>query len=236
MNNGEFLLSLIQKFNIESGKWRNISNGIDKSLLLKVFEPSHSKKKYFFFWNDQQPVEQLETVEGFIDLYFGNDIIPQDTYLILLSGIKELNESVYKKIIEVEENEFRYKKYVCYYTETEIEELKNNQVEIFSMKENFFKVYNEFKRDHSFTLLYRMIIKIPIIKMNFEQKELEDFQYLYEAKRKETDAYTISQIKEVEDYILQDIPNQELDEIATKLVDDYINKIYGDDLIEYLSK
>lgn len=72
--------------------------------------------------------------------------------------------------------------------------------------------------------------------MNFEQKELEDFQYLYEAKRKETDAYTISQIKEVEDYILQDIPNQELDEIATKLVDDYINKIYGDDLIEYLSK
>ncbi|EMF0100602.1 hypothetical protein O1E28_000423, partial [Enterococcus hirae] len=78
--------------------------------------------------------------------------------------------------------------------------------------------------------------KIPIIKMNFEQKELEDFQYLYEAKRKETDAYTISQIKEVEDYILQDIPNQELDEIATKLVDDYINKIYGDDLIEYLSK
>lgn len=72
--------------------------------------------------------------------------------------------------------------------------------------------------------------------MNFEQKELEDFQYLYEAKRKETDAYTISQIKEVEDYILQDIPNQELDEIATKLVDNYINKIYGDDLIEYLSK
>ncbi|EMF0102595.1 hypothetical protein O1E28_002535, partial [Enterococcus hirae] len=140
MNNGEFLLSLIQKFNIESGKWRNISNGIDESILLKVFEPSHSKKKYFFFWNDQQPVEQLETVEDFIDLYFGNDIIPQDTYLILLSGIKELNENVYKKIIEVEENEFRYKKYVCYYTETEIEELKNNQVEIFSIKENFFKI------------------------------------------------------------------------------------------------
>lgn len=236
MNNGEFLLSLIPKFKLESGKWINISNDMEEDIVLKIFKPLNSKKKYFFFWNAQQPMEQLETVDSLIDLYFGNDIIPQDTYLILFSGTKELNENYYKKIIEVEENEFRYKKYVCYYTESEIECLKNNQGEIFSTKEDFFKTYTEFKRDEQFTLLYRMIIKVPIIKMSFDQKKLENFQDLYEMRRKETDRYTINQIKEVEDFIFKDIPDERLDEVATKLVDDYINNIYGDDLIEYLPK
>jgi len=142
----------------------------------------------------------------------------------------------YKQIIEVEENEFRYKKYVCYYTRDELEALKNQVEEIFVSEDNFFKKYPDFKRGDSFALLYRMIIKIPIIKLMFEKKELEEFQKLYEAERETNKLFTIEQLLEMENQIIPYIPNkEEFDETNLKLVDNLIDNIYGGEINEYLS-
>ncbi len=237
MNNGEFLLSVVQKFSLENGQWKQSYYSNEENELLRMYEPSNSRKKYLFFWNNQQPINQLDTVDELISEYVDHDIIPQDTYLILFSEAESLNEMYYKQIIEVEENEFRYKKYICYYTSKELEELKQKNEDIFVSKDNFFKVYPDFRREDSFTLLYRMIIKIPIIKMMFEKKELEEFQQLYESERKETNDYTLQQIIDMENRIIPNIPNdeEELENAVTELVDSFIENIYGGELDEYLS-
>ncbi|MBF2342250.1 ABC-three component system middle component 1 [Listeria welshimeri] len=236
MNNGEFLLSVVEKFDLENGDWSELHSSNEENMVLKMYKPNNSRKKYLFFWNNQQPMEQLDKVDKLITESIDYAIIPQDTYLILFSEVGSLDEAHYKQIIEVEENEFRYKKYVCYYTSNELEELKRQNEDIFNIKDNFFKVYPNFRREDSFVLLYRMIIKIPIIKMAFEKKELEDFQELYEMERKATSAFTIKQIVTMENKIIPNIPNEEkFEEAAVKLIESFIDDIYGGELDEYLS-
>ena len=236
MSDGEFLLSVVQKFDLENGQWKELYNEVSKEMYLKMYEPRNSKKKYLFFWSKQAPINQLDMVDELIDEQLNYTIIPQDTNLILFSEVESLDEMHYKQIIEVEENEFRYKKYVCYYTLDELEALKNEVKEIFISEDNFFRAYPDFKRGDSFALLYRMIIKIPIIKLMFEKKELEEFQKLYEAEREATEIFTIEQIVEMENQIIPYIPNkEEFEEITKDLVDNLIGNIYGGELDEYLS-
>ena len=236
MNNGEFLLSVVEKFDLENGNWSELHSSNEKNMVLKMYKPNNSRKKYLFFWSNQKPMEQLDIVDELITESIDYAIIPQDTYLILFSEVGSLDEAHYKQIIEVEENEFRYKKYVCYYTSNELEELKRQNEDIFNIKDNFFKVYPNFRREDSFVLLYRMIIKIPIIKMSFEKKELEEFQELYEMERKATSAFMIEQIVTMENKIIPNIPNEEEFEVAAvKLIESFIDDIYGGELDEYLS-
>lgn len=236
MNDGNFLLSVTKRFNLIEGIWKDIYSNLEKEILFGSYEPSGSSKKYLFLWNNQEPEEQLDQADELIETYLEYPIIPQDTYLIFFSRVSDLNEESYKKIIKVEENEFCYKKYVCYYTKTELKDLRNKSDEIFNNGVNFFESYPEYKKDDSFTLLYRMIIKIPIIKMDFEKKELDDFHNLYTAVRKKTDLFSLNEINDMENIILPSIKEDEgLETNIENLVDGFIKDIYGGDINEYLS-
>ncbi|SPW92742.1 Uncharacterised protein [Enterococcus malodoratus] len=164
MNDGNFLLSVTKKFGLEDGTWKEIYSNLEEEVLFSSYQPKEISKEYLFLWSNQEPEEQLEQADRFIETYLEHEVIPQDTYLILFSRVPDLTTESYKKIIKVEENEFCYKKYVCYYTENELKELRSKSEEIFNIDGNFFKSYPEYKKDISFTLLYRMIIKIPLIK------------------------------------------------------------------------
>jgi len=91
MNDGEFLLSVITKFDLEDGQWKELRIEVTKELGLKLYEPNNSKKKYLFFWSKQAPIDQLDVVDELIDEQLKYNIIPQDTYLILFSEIESLD-------------------------------------------------------------------------------------------------------------------------------------------------
>lgn len=236
MNDGNFLLSTTKKFDLIEGQWEEIYSNLEKEILFSYYEPLKSSKRYFFLWSNREPEEQLEQANELIEDYLEFSVIPQDTYLVLFSRVADLSEQSYKKIIKVEENEFCYKKYVCYYTKDELKELRNKSDEILKNEVNFFESYPEYNKADAFTLLYRMIIKIPIIKMEFKKKELEGFHNLYESVRKKTDSFTLNQIKDMEDMILPCIKEDDgFEEDIASLVDEFIKEIYGGDINEYLS-
>ncbi|MGG5331509.1 ABC-three component system middle component 1 [Enterococcus sp. AZ163] len=236
MNDGDFLLSIIKKLDVEEGDWEKLYSNLEDNSILYKYTPSDSKKGYLFYWSNQEPMSQIEEVDNLVDNEIELSIVPQDTYLILFTRIEALKEKQYKKIIEVEENEFRYKKYVCYYTEEELIEMKNKIEEGFVIDKDFLRDNSHFIDEKLFAFIYRMIIKVPIIKMNFEQKELEEFQSLYEIEKESEKKYQPDELNEMEQKVFSVIPDKlNSDLVATDIVDNLISDIYGDDLNEYLS-
>ena len=234
MNDGNFLLYVTKKFDLVKGQWQELYS--DENTVFTSYEPINSSKKYLFLWGNKEPEEQIDLADELIDKYIEYTVIPQDTYLILFSKVQSLNEKNYKKIIKVEENEFCYKKYVCYYIESEIDALRKKNDDIFKYMSNFFSRFPDHNKSDEFSLLYRMIIKIPIIKMEFEKKELDDFFELYNTVRKETQSFSINEINEMENKIFSKISeDNKLDERINDLVEELIENIYGGDINEYLS-
>ena len=70
--------------------------------------------------DEQDNLAQIEDVVLNSDVYtvIGKPK-PSNSYMILLWKVEQIDESLYPYIIQIEENEFFYKKYVFYYTEKE---------------------------------------------------------------------------------------------------------------------
>ena len=88
-------------------------------------DSSGEEKKYYYFAefaidDEQDNLAQIEDVVLNSDVYtvIGKPK-PSNSYMILLWKVEQIDESLYPYIIQIEENEFFYKKYVFYYTEKE---------------------------------------------------------------------------------------------------------------------
>lgn len=242
MNDGEFFLSVLAMFEEEKGYWLDLldSKQLEKKCIFKCFISEKSNKIYFFYWDNNGAEEQLSIVDTLIENMENLDFLPQDSYLIMFTNIETTTDSKYKEIILVEENEFRYKKYVCYYTKEEIANLRGNIDQI--VVSDLWSDSDLLLKNEAYSLLYRIIIKVPIIKMNFQKKELEDFDSIYkeirESGKRITNKFTSDEIISMENILLPYVPEEEdkIKDQAEDFVKNLIGKVYGDGLDEYLSE
>lgn len=242
MNDGEFILSILTMLKTEKGNWIDLSDdGIfEEDYTFRYFVSEKSEKKYLFYWDDTNPAEQLNKVDILIERAKAFNFIPQNTYLILFSNFETTEEIQYKEIIMVEENEFRFKKYVCYYTQKELADLRENSSEIITDK--IWMDSSLLNKSDAYNLLYRIIIKIPFIKMNFQREELEGFDSIYknirESGKKITEGFEAEQIMKMEKIVLQNLPeNREtIKKHAEEFTNNFIRKVFGEDIDEYLSE
>lgn len=229
-------------FENENGRWIDLMSdrSTDNDCIFRCFISEKSNKKYLFYWDIQGAEEQLSMVDNHIDDLKDFEFLPQDTYLILFTNIESAAEDKYKEIILVEENEFRYKKYVCYYTDEEIMDLKDNTTNVITNE--IWSDSNLLDKSEAYNLLYRIIIKVPIIKMAFQKKELEEFDTIYqeirESGKRITGNFTAEEIVSMEKVILPHIP-EDVDMIKDQagiFANNLIGKVFGDELDEYLSE
>ena len=97
----------------------------DNDQVQLFLDSSGEENKYYYFAefviNDEQ--DNLAQIE---DMVLNSDVYtvigkpkPSNSYMILLWKVEQIDERLYPYIIQIEENEFFYKKYVFYYTEKE---------------------------------------------------------------------------------------------------------------------
>ena len=114
---------------------------------------------------------------------------PSSSYLILLMKVDKIEESIYPGIIELEENEFFFKKYVFYYTEEELNAFNEWYAEMKSKgKASIKQLLNEISEPNvDFDCLYiaffiRLLIKIPFFQLDFPKAVLKDFNEIVNDK------------------------------------------------------
>ena len=147
-------------------------------------------KHYFFAkYNVQEGKDNLWEIE---QRTFNNKKVFEDerpnpslSYLILFWQVEEINDDVFSKVIQIEENEFFYKKYVFYYTSDEISMLRKwideqKHVSISGILNEISKEGDEISE--KFLLLIRLFVKIPFWRFEFKKDELEDFEDLVNRK------------------------------------------------------
>lgn len=151
---------------------------------------------------------------------------PSESYLILLWKVESLDDNLFPKIIEIEENEFVFKKYVFYYTEAELNECSNWLDETFSEGNIFvsklLKYLPSIDNTNTYNFLTRLLIKLPYIELDFEKAELKDFNnYIID----DINAMRTNKI-EVENL------NKKLTSLFTKYDDEKVCKLLIDELME----
>lgn len=169
----------------------NILNGIDDKNSKKLINDKNelyisNTGNYYFFSEsiDDKNIVNISDIEYAIQ---ENELFkcvekpkPSDSYLIMIWKVDKIDESIYPIIIETEENEFLFKKYVFYYTEEEIQQCKHwltytygNNVITTTQLLNDLKTI-EGKPEYQF--LTRLLIKLPYIELSFEKVEHKEFQ------------------------------------------------------------
>lgn len=174
--------TIINMLPLLEGEWKIVDKiYLDECLLYKL----NDGRNYFFYSftdifsdNTAQFSEKIIARAESVIQNILPDYIPQDTYVIFFSKIKEHEKNHTKFIIRTEENEFLFKKYVCLYTEEEINATEQELPQL-NLKEEFWS--NESLRNlnsklHSKFLL-TLSIKVPIIKLKFAEiffKSIDD--------------------------------------------------------------
>lgn len=165
-NDGRYLISVIKKLKHFEGTWENLYSNDENNSFVTCFSALLSEKKYFY-WSEDTPLNQLDFVDQVIDKLIEVKFKPQNAYLIIFSKVADYLEHDFKEIISVEENEFRYKKYVCYYTDEELVDLKKHDNQLLSDNNIWSKGMSFDDTEKYKALLYRIIIKVPIIRLDF---------------------------------------------------------------------
>ena len=109
---------------------------------------------------------------------------PQDSYLILFYLVDVIDESVHKKTIALEENEYFFKRYVFYFTRDEFH--------AFSMwfSTRMDKTLNAIlldvdvknaKRILPIDFLLRLLVKLPFMQLHFTAAEMTEFDTILES-------------------------------------------------------
>ncbi|WP_294324489.1 ABC-three component system middle component 1 [uncultured Chryseobacterium sp.] len=107
--------------------------------------------------------------------------------LLILNKVEKLGEINFDNLLQIEENPYHFKKSILYYTAEELVNLNAKigesdilpAIELLILKDQIFEKHKTDFDTNSFeSLLYRMVIKIPIIKIKITQtnnlKSLEE--------------------------------------------------------------
>lgn len=109
-----------------------------------------------------------------------------NSYLILFWKVACIDESIYRQIIRLEENEFFFKKYVFYYSEEEYNAFIRwysslTETKLSDLIEKIFDENSDFELPH-ISFLIRLLIKIPFWNITFPKAVLKDYDSIVSAK------------------------------------------------------
>ncbi|MDO0825866.1 ABC-three component system middle component 1 [Desulfosporosinus nitroreducens] len=112
---------------------------------------------------------------------------PNSSYLVLFWEVPSIDESIYRHIIKLEENEFFFKKYVFYYTSEELKAFKKWFSEKISFNKGDIKtILNEISNEDfekpEICFILRLLIKIPFFDLPFPKAVLQDFDEIVQNK------------------------------------------------------
>lgn len=148
---------------------------------------------------------------------------PNSSYLILFWKVSTIDESIYPQIIQLEENEFFYKKYVFYYTQDELDGFLKWYDEASSNGKGKLSDLLELLSDPSVDVdtphirfIIRLLTKMPFIKLVFPRAVLKDFDSIVNAKINSTRGGTREEIKELDSIIAEaiNLENSTVDTIS----------------------
>lgn len=149
--------------------------------------PQGTKYFYFAYLGDTQNLEEAISEIEKVTITKRNEwcgaetLSPSDSYMIYFWEVPSICESINKKIIGIEENEYFYKKYVFYYTGIEYKAFREwiaHKTEDAASNSIVDLISNTELKTDEMKFLTRLVIKIPCIQIPFEAKELPDFEQL----------------------------------------------------------
>ncbi|MBR0542119.1 MAG: hypothetical protein IJK26_07950 [Clostridia bacterium] len=192
-----------------------------------------NKRNNYYFFSDVVDNENCVDINGIEKAISESNLYdniekpsPSESYLILLWKVESLDDNLFPIIIEIEENEFVFKKYVFYYTEAELNECSNWLDETFSGENisvsKLLKHLPSIENTNTYNFLTRLLIKLPYIELDFEKAELKDFNnYIID------DINAMRTNKNEVEYL-----NKKLTSLLTKYDDEKVCKLLIDELME----
>lgn len=198
--------------------------------IAKLFVDRLDRKYYFFaeYIADEEKDNwnQIQAATVYNAEAFGEERPkPSDSYLILFWNVDKIDDAIYSKIIDIEENEFFYKKYVLYYTQEEYEALKkwlmdNENLNIERVLD--FLSYEADGMSICAKMLVRIITKIPFWNLKFPTAVLEDFEHLVDEKIANMRDASKGEIQEMKEFI--DNNREEAEKLADAIFSEYLKE------------
>ncbi|MHC5311019.1 ABC-three component system middle component 1 [Myroides sp. LJL116] len=222
-------LGLVEVVAFESEYIKYKSNDdktVEKDLeLCTAFSFKENDKKSYWLILETYKLEDIIANQA---IYFeeakkilNNDWFDKNANLLIIYKVKSF-EGVQKKVMEIEENPYLFKKQVILYKESEYEHLNNalktegtniaNFIESKILDESIFKIHKESLNNNSYeSLLYRLAFKIPVIKLIIVQED--NLEALNETNKEKVFA---SSLGDINDVIEHNIFNLGIDDIKQK--------------------
>lgn len=131
--------------------------------------------------------------------------------LLILNKVSKLENVKFDNILNIEENPYHFKKSILYYTDEELKNLNAvigesnalTSIESLILKDEIFEQHKISFDTNSFeSLIYRIAIKIPFIKMRISQTN--NLKSLEEINRKSVGQNPLNEILEQDFFILND--------------------------------
>lgn len=149
-----------------------------------LFKDIISNKYYFFaeYLADENNEDNMADIEKQTILNheaFAESIpSPSDSYLILFWKVEEINDRIISKVIELEENEFLYKKYVIYFTADEMTNLIKwmDSEKYTGIQELLSGITKTPNLPDYLLFLIRIFIKVPFWNLDFSKSQMKDFE------------------------------------------------------------
>ncbi len=150
--------------------------------------------KYYYFADFKMDEEKKDNLDQIENVVLSNDAYatigeprPSDSYMILLWEVEKIDENIYPYIIEIEENEFFYKKYIFYYTKNELDcfmrwykELRENGESSLTTTLDYLQELDDESEVVKF--LTRLLIKVPFFNPVFPKAIMKDFDKMVQKK------------------------------------------------------
>lgn len=203
-----------------------VKNIVGENIVL-CSDPRDAKNYFFAKYNFTGETDNMLEIEdnttNNMELFDGKRPNPSDSYLILFWQVPEINEGVLAKVVEIEENEFFYKKYVIYFTKEELDEF-NNWIEEQSYVDitKILKAISDEKDKISskFQFALRIFSKIPFYYFDFQQDELKGVEDLVSQRIKGLSSEVNELYNYLEELLITDlnVSDELIDEMYEKYV------------------
>ena len=157
-------------------------------------DSSGIENKYYYFAKFKMDDEKKDNLEQIESVVLNNEAYavigepnPSNSYMILLWEVDKIDENIYPYIIEIEENEFFYKKYIFYYTKKELDcfitwykELQENGESSLTTILDYLQRLDDESKQVEF--LTRLLIKVPFLNPVFPKAIMNDFDIIVQKK------------------------------------------------------
>ena len=184
---------------------------------------SGTEKKYYYFAEfkmDDEKNDNLEQIESVLINNEAYSIIgeprPSDSYMILSWKVEKIDEDIYPYIIDIEENEFFYKKYIFYYTEKELECFlewyrKLEETGDATLTRALYSLQNLDEELEQVRFLTRLLIKVPFLNPVFPKAVMNDFDKMVQQKIDRIHQEQKESVKIINDIYITAMNNEEPD-------------------------